>query len=889
MDILDHPINRRIMEGNLPDSALFPVPMDDNSVFDIAKQAESGLSILKENPELVYFLFKSFEREIQVAEDCNQPDLFISDVNSLINTNALFDSLNNARTQIEARELIPVITTLDKVLWCGASAYQFDAQTLQDSKREQATKMMYAWLYLLILVQKKEAEYQYTIDLNTISPSTQILLIITSEWVHGDTKCLRKLTKRESNEFDMLTERRKQLRSKVSEENKYAKLVAEQTDAEWSLFLKYINDLSQKERYTIEAINSSNLSKKDKTKAILNYNSALFLISRGRYILDGDEIDLVLLFEKVNKRLNAALLYCYVSALGKEPFIITPLILTMAMGPQTFNYLFIVFHHFRLSPKKEEARNFFSQALISIKRNLGEEKSESISIDEMISAFHTIVTDFVRKNQDVIDGLEFTQYQNDSVSIDGFSVNSLLVADCLQANLTNKLDEIRNNKEYDTVLNGGANHKDVLSQLQSWKNEEALATQKIEARRIIISLNIIYLFCEGLRIVTIDRRTGIVKDVEKAKQFRYNLLKLDEELVSKVYEKTSTMEMGMLERREKAGIIPNYLSEQEDQEEQLRNTTYLSVLTNSISALVDCLNGYNKIEELLEIKSQIRQQIYVCPDCDAKEQSAEWLDSIIERICGALVRRVQLRESDFTYVKKEIRERLGEFHKFLPAEAIDSLATAEMLYSKYALKEYAENGFDYSCISALYYQAFENSYNQLIWFRYADKLNNLEIDGVPFPSLLASCGTNRIKNHKISGFLDADYRDRKYYTRYDQEKNLTYVKDECMYGSFAKLIEKVCKESELDKFCIFFSMLAGFSNVENMLNDVEYMEIIRHFAVSIRESSIYRNNASHGGAIIDIDQCTKDKNTVLNDLEAVRKNSIGLIQQLLFLLFSRRQ
>ena len=37
------------------------------------------------------------------------------------------------------------------------------------------------------------------------------------------------------------------------------------------------------------------------------------------------------------------------------------------------------------------------------------------------------------------------------------------------------------------------------------------------------------------------------------------------------------------------------------------------------------------------------------------------------------------------------------------------------------IRNYAEKGFDYSCISALYYQAFEEAYNKLIWNEYADR------------------------------------------------------------------------------------------------------------------------------------------------------------------------
>ena len=57
------------------------------------------------------------------------------------------------------------------------------------------------------------------------------------------------------------------------------------------------------------------------------------------------------------------------------------------------------------------------------------------------------------------------------------------------------------------------------------------------------------------------------------------------------------------------------------------------------------------------------------------------------------------------------------------------------------------------------------------------------------------------------------------------------------------------------------------------------------FTKAVNDSANNRNNASHGGTFISMNQCTYDKKTVLNDLETVRSSSIGLIQQLLYLLF----
>ena len=69
----------------------------------------------------------------------------------------------------------------------------------------------------------------------------------------------------------------------------------------------------------------------------------------------------------------------------------------LTMDPKTFNYLFITFHEFRLSPGKDTDKRFVSLALSTIKKNLGEQVIDHVSIDEIIEDFNKTVKDFVEK------------------------------------------------------------------------------------------------------------------------------------------------------------------------------------------------------------------------------------------------------------------------------------------------------------------------------------------------------------------------------------------------------------------------------------------------------------------------------------------------------------
>ena len=105
-----------------------------------------------------------------------------------------------------------------------------------------------------------------------------------------------------------------------------------------------------------------------------------------------------------------------------------------------------------------------------------------------------------------------------------------------------------------------------------------------------------------------------------------------------------------------------------------------------------------------------------------------------------------------------------------------------------------------------------------------------------------------------------------------------------MYGPFIKLMKQVTEQREITEFREYFAQKIGFSSDTAMQNDSLFMEECKRFISCIVNSNDNRNNASHGGKRIGLEQCEEDKRAVINNIEAVRKDSIGLIQQLLFLL-----
>ena len=105
-----------------------------------------------------------------------------------------------------------------------------------------------------------------------------------------------------------------------------------------------------------------------------------------------------------------------------------------------------------------------------------------------------------------------------------------------------------------------------------------------------------------------------------------------------------------------------------------------------------------------------------------------------------------------------------------------------------------------------------------------------------------------------------------------------------MYKSFAILLQNIVPNTRLEKLCDYFAKITGFDNRESMFNNADFMRNCCAFALAVDSSADNRNNASHGGTFISVEQCKSDKKAVLSELESVRSDSLGLIQQLLFLL-----
>ena len=120
MDILDNAINKRLLAGNFPLEILHTIDEYATSACDVDTLAKEGIDALRKYPAITYGLFKTFANRVKEIELLNRTEVFEQEVNVLINTGYMVESLNSVgNIYIEASKLCPAVTTVDKVLWYG--------------------------------------------------------------------------------------------------------------------------------------------------------------------------------------------------------------------------------------------------------------------------------------------------------------------------------------------------------------------------------------------------------------------------------------------------------------------------------------------------------------------------------------------------------------------------------------------------------------------------------------------------------------------------------------------------------------------------------------------------------------------------------------------------
>ena len=292
MDFFDHPINKKIILGELPLNQLYPHLSEKVSFFDYEELSKDKISLLINNPRFFSFLFFCFKQNVESIEKLNISKEYYGtikclDISTLINTKFPPDYLNIKSTYIDSNNLIPTVTSLDNVLLYGIFAYSIENRFNTNTSNDNLISMVYAWIHLLLKVQKSEIETGNTIDIQKVTKTTNLIQLLINDFHGKDAKsCVKKITAYELSKLLQLKKQRENLMSKLQNELKEGNTIAKRTEKEWILFLQIIHDLSQKESYTMKSIVNL-LSPKDKLKSIREYDYFLSQIEKAEYNLNG--------------------------------------------------------------------------------------------------------------------------------------------------------------------------------------------------------------------------------------------------------------------------------------------------------------------------------------------------------------------------------------------------------------------------------------------------------------------------------------------------------------------------------------------------------------------------------------------------------------------------
>ena len=287
-------INKSLYEGRFPCEMMSPGDITKAEKVDLEQKAAEGLSVLKANPELAYVLLMSARDRIHEVESIRFSHSYEQQVNVLINAGYQPDSINilsNAYQKTVATK--PVVTYLDKCIWFIAFIDHFSLANGMAEHVEEISQMVYAWIYLLLYVQNKELESGLTIKIDSFDSSLDFLEIVYSPW--GRDGIYQDLSSDEVKQLKFLQDQRLSLSSLCQSEIDSAFSIAQKTKDQWSTFIDLMNDIQYQESNAIQRVCEDG-SKRDRLSAINDYNYILLGVKKGRYLLNGSEIQLLPLF-----------------------------------------------------------------------------------------------------------------------------------------------------------------------------------------------------------------------------------------------------------------------------------------------------------------------------------------------------------------------------------------------------------------------------------------------------------------------------------------------------------------------------------------------------------------------------------------------------------------
>ncbi len=265
---------------------------------------------------------------------------------------------------------------------------------------------------------------------------------------------------------------------------------------------------------------------------------------------------------------------------------------------------------------------------------------------------------------------------------------------------------------------------------------------------------------------------------------------------------------------------------------------FSTVIDDTIN-IISSINN-NSIDELLQAKQRFISSL----DNRISDQQKEQIEKVVIESADQIkncIQKLDIYDELYSSVSKDFS--LYATHLIQYPKLFSTLVSAEYLYHTYVEGKPANDRFDYSGISIMYYLSLEAFINTLIYKPY-------------FQTHLLNASQDQWKQYVTHKTLFWDKRNKTY-------------KSSCEIGNLGFLLEEIPNKKPLKDF-----LYASF-NISN------YDDLVL-FGSKLKDISGRRNNAAHGGSIITQEDTIEDKKNVYDNSREYK----GMIFELLSILYN---
>ncbi len=787
----------------------------------------------------------------------------------------------------------PAITDVDKAL-ISLINQNLTALLYPTDKPNQETKEeMYSYIFFLNNVQNYEYKTHMTLDLSTEDVLTYefdkdfLLNFLTNpSFSETDSKMIP-LSDIDVNNIKNVLEYRKKTDEIIvatrKNEQEYAK--SEDNDSIWQLFISWLNYRSSEEKKALEIINSNDA---------LDYKMKVY----DRFLTEINDPNVKVLdsglclheFKRaILERSSNACNYMEIVSNDKQKHVLDEFTIYSIFSPYSFSNVLISYHAFLIDSSNRYLELLLTSLEGFIKNNLGPENFNNDlmpnhnTIVERLIRVSNLIIEFYETHEETIKVLRFDSIQNeDTLSgqeydyeifrLLGYKEQKMIEENIAAITAIDPDDFSDFIEDYVFALLGEGSIDEVRGDFQKnlpndFKDEDKLYEQTI-SNRLVVSVNAIYILVKTIEKL-LDRH--IIEESQREEVYRINrrLSTIEQTVVVNSY---WVPMLSCLDREDREKIDEYRLrrgidsSKIELKNEALKQVTLFNLVKSSIQDLHnEALSSDFDFYKVSEIKGKLRKKIEGISDSVTKDFVVDLVDQESQFLCKKLV-SLNSGTDEFSKAKMFLKGNMGALFNHLPEKAADTLTTAELLYSKYANPEYAEVGFDYSCISALYYQVVESMCNELIWSEYANHLNNLS----NFSSLYSEF---KELPPEWQGYLPLTKRGA-----YFEKGKIANV---LTFGAYTALFTDIATRGEhkLHGFRVHVDRTFGYINLKGTSEYEKYQKKIDDLQRQMYYAKPKRNHASHGEQPVSFKECENDKRIVLSDVDNIRRNYLGLIRQ----------